>query len=67
MPISVPFDLIATTARPSLAVTGNYYAAYPEKIAAEQRARDTFLNVVMPILKSEVPRFQTIHRSRLCP
>ena len=42
-----------------LAITGNYYAAYPEKIAAEQRARATFLNVVMPILKSEVPRFQT--------
>src|SRR3984893_4896248 len=42
-----------------LAVTGNYYAAYPEKIGADQRARSTFLNVVMPILKSEVPRFQT--------
>lgn len=42
-----------------LAITGNYYAAYPEKIAAEQRARATFLNVVMPILKTEVPRFQT--------
>lgn len=42
-----------------LAVTGNYYAAYPEKIPADQRARNTFLNVVMPILKSEVPRFQT--------
>ena len=41
-----------------VAVTGNYYAAYPEKIAAYQRARSTFLNVVMPILKSEVPRFQ---------
>jgi hypothetical protein len=41
-----------------LAVTGNYYAAYPEKVAADQRARSTFLNVVMPILKSEVPRFQ---------
>ena len=41
-----------------LAVTGNYYAAYPEKIAADQRARSTFLSVVMPILKSEVPRFQ---------
>src|ERR1700687_4164892 len=40
-----------------LAVTGNYYAAYPEKIAADQRARSTFLNVVMPILKSELPRF----------
>jgi hypothetical protein len=44
-----------------LAVTGNYYAAYPEKIAADQRARSTFLNVVMPILKSEVPRFQGNH------
>ena len=44
-----------------LAVTGNYYAAYPEKIAADQRARSTFLNVVLPILKSEVPRFQGNH------
>jgi hypothetical protein len=44
-----------------LAVTGNYYAAYPEKIGADQRARTTFLNVVMPILKSEVPRFQSNH------
>ena len=44
-----------------LAVTGNYYAAYPEKVAADQRARSTFLNVVMPILKSEVPRFQGNH------
>ncbi len=44
-----------------LAITGNYYAAYPEKIAADQRARTTFLNVVMPILKSEVPRFQSNH------
>jgi len=44
-----------------LAVTGNYYAAYPEKIAADQRARNTFMNVVMPILKSEVPRFQGNH------
>jgi hypothetical protein len=44
-----------------LAVTGNYYAAYPEKISADRRARSTFLNVVMPILKSEVPRFQGNH------
>jgi hypothetical protein len=44
-----------------LAITGNYYAAYPEKIAADQRARSTFLDVVMPILKSEVPRFQGNH------
>jgi hypothetical protein len=45
-----------------LAVTGNYYAAYPEKIGADQRARSTFLNVVVPILKSEVPRFQGNHQ-----
>ena len=45
-----------------LAVTGNYYAAYPEKIGVDQRARSTFLNVVMPILKSEVPRFQANHQ-----
>jgi hypothetical protein len=44
-----------------VAVTGNYYAAYSEKIAADQRARSTFLSVVMPILKSEVPRFQANH------
>ena len=42
-----------------LAVTGNYYAAYSsQKINSEQRARSTFLNVVMPILKAAVPRFQ---------
>jgi hypothetical protein len=44
-----------------LAITGNYYAAYSEKISADQRARTTFLNVVVPILKSEVPRFQGNH------
>jgi hypothetical protein len=42
-----------------LAITGNYYAAYSaQKISAGQRARRTFLNVVMPILKAAVPRFQ---------
>ena len=42
-----------------LAITGNYYAAYSaQKINPEQRARSTFLNVVMPILKAAVPRFQ---------
>jgi hypothetical protein len=43
-----------------LAITGNYYAAYPaDKINPDQRARSTFLNVVMPILKAAVPRFQS--------
>ncbi len=42
-----------------LAITGNYYAAYSaEKVSREQRAHDTFLNVVIPILKAAVPRFQ---------
>jgi hypothetical protein len=46
-----------------LTVTGNYYAAYPaDRISAERRARSTFLSVVMPILKSEVPRFQSNHQ-----
>lgn len=45
-----------------VAVTGNYYAAYPERIGADQRARSTFLSVVLPILKSEVPRFQANHQ-----
>ena len=42
-----------------IAITGNYYAAYSaRKINPGQRARSTFLNVVMPILKAAVPRFQ---------
>jgi hypothetical protein len=42
-----------------IAITGNYYAAYSsQKISSERRARSTFLNVVMPILKAAVPRFQ---------
>jgi len=42
-----------------LAITGNYYAAYSaEKTSSDQRARSTFLNVVMPLLKAAVPRFQ---------
>src|ERR1035438_9753384 len=42
-----------------IAITGNYYAAYSaKKITPGQRARSTFLNVVMPILKAAVPRFQ---------
>src|SRR5271165_2957195 len=42
-----------------VAITGNYYAAYSAKrMSPGQRARTTFLNVVMPILKAAVPRFQ---------
>ncbi len=42
-----------------VAVTGNYYAAYSgEKVNSDQRAHDSFLKVVMPILQAAVPRFQ---------
>lgn len=42
-----------------LAITGNYYAAYStQKLNGPQRARETFLNVAMPLLKAAVPRFQ---------
>ncbi len=42
-----------------LAITGNYYAAYSaQKMSPGQRARSTFLKVVMPILKAAVPFFQ---------
>ncbi|MGB8012073.1 MAG: hypothetical protein WCF68_10700, partial [Terriglobales bacterium] len=42
-----------------LAITGNYYAAYSaQKMTPGRRARSTFLNVVMPILKAVVPPFQ---------
>jgi hypothetical protein len=45
-----------------LAITGNYYAAYStQKMSEDQRARATFLAVVMPILKGAVPRFQSNH------
>jgi hypothetical protein len=54
---SVRFD--SFNGKTVLAITGNYYAAYPaEKFSGEQRARETFLNVAMPILKVAVPRFQ---------
>src|SRR5271157_1011380 len=54
---SLRFDTYA--GKTVLAITGNYYAAYSaQKINPEQRARSTFLNVVMPILKAAVPRFQ---------
>lgn len=54
---SIRFDHY--TGKTVLAITGNYYAAYSaEKLNNEQRARETFLHVVMPILKIVVPRFQ---------
>lgn len=41
-------------------ITGNYYAAYStEKMSPEQRAKATFDAIILPILKVEVPRFQS--------
>ncbi|MGA2979398.1 MAG: hypothetical protein ABSD76_07390 [Terriglobales bacterium] len=54
---SIRFD--SYSGKTVIAITGNYYAAYSaQKLSAGQRARSTFLNVVMPILKAAVPRFQ---------
>jgi len=42
-----------------IALVGNYYASYStDKMTRGQRARETFLNVVVPILKSAVPPFE---------
>lgn len=41
-------------------ITGNYYAAYSaEKMSPEQRAKATFDAIIVPMLKVEVPRFQS--------
>src|SRR6266566_7442340 len=46
-----------------LAITGNYYAAYSaDKLNGEPRARETFLNVVMPILRAT-----TFSEQQECP
>lgn len=45
-----------------LAITGNYYASYSsEKVNPDERARSTFLKVVMPVLQAAVPHFQSNH------
>lgn len=55
---SIRFDQY--NGRTVLAITGNYYAAYSaEQLNKDQRARSTFLAVVEPILRIEVPKFQT--------
>jgi hypothetical protein len=42
-----------------LQITGNYFAAYSvEKMNSDQRARETFLRIVEPILKAAVAHFQ---------
>jgi hypothetical protein len=57
---SIRFD--SYNGRTVLAITGNYYAAYSaEKISSDERARSTFLKVVMPVLQAAVPHFQSNH------
>jgi len=42
-----------------LKITGNYFAAYSnEKMNADQRARQTFLQIVVPVLQDAVAHFQ---------
>lgn len=42
-----------------LKITGNYFAAYSsEKMNADQRARQTFLQIILPILQAAVPHFE---------
>ena len=55
---SIRFDQY--NGRTVLAITGNYYAAYSaDHVNKDQRARNTYLAVVEPILKVAVPKFQT--------
>jgi hypothetical protein len=57
---SIRFD--SYNGRTVIAITGNYYAAYSaEKISSDERARSTFLKVVMPVLQAAVPHFQSNH------
>src|ERR1022692_206983 len=54
---SIRFD--SYNGKTVLAITGNYYASYSaEKINPDERARSTFLKVVMPVLQAAVPHFQ---------
>ena len=42
-----------------IAISGNYYGAYAsDKFNEEQRGRQTFLDVVLPILRAVVPAFE---------
>jgi len=41
-----------------LAISGNYYAAYSQKFDVEQRAKNTLLQVVLPILRIAVTQFK---------
>jgi hypothetical protein len=60
---SIRFD--SYNGKTVLAITGNYYASYSaDKVSPDERARDTFRNVVMPLLQAAVPRFQSNRQVR---
>jgi hypothetical protein len=55
---SIRFD--SYNGKTVIAITGNYYAAYSaDKMSPDERARSTFLNAVIPLLKAAAPRFQS--------
>jgi hypothetical protein len=44
----------------ALEFTGNYYAAYSDvRVDADHRLRQTFTDVILPILQTAVPRFES--------
>jgi len=60
---SIRFD--SYNGKTVLAITGNYYASYSaDKVSPDERARNTFRNVVMPVLQAAVPRFQSNRQVR---
>jgi hypothetical protein len=60
---SIRFD--SYNGKTVLAITGNYYASYSaDKVSPDERARDTFRSVVMPLLQAAVPRFQSNRQVR---
>lgn len=53
---SIRFDLYQR--KTVLAITGNYYASYSgERMTGDARLKETFNQVVVPILQAEVPHF----------
>lgn len=53
---SIRFDLYQRET--VLAITGNYYASYSaEKMDGDARLKETFQQVIVPVLRAEVPHF----------
>jgi hypothetical protein len=46
----------------TLEITGNYYASYSaERLDSDHRVRQTYVDVILPILQTVIPHFQTQH------